>query len=97
MFSDTSRYAKLPLQVMLRADGREVRFVSRRFLPQPGSLMRAGVEVVGTSDRLDHIAQRAYGDALQFWRVVDATLNFEPEEVTRITGRRLAIPMIGPE
>jgi hypothetical protein len=97
MFSDTSRYAKLPLKVMIRSDGREVRFVSRRFLPQPGSLMRAGVEEVGTSDRLDHIAQRAYGDALQFWRIVDATLTFEPEEVTRITGRRLVIPMIGPE
>jgi hypothetical protein len=97
MFSDTSRYAKLPVKVMVRGDGREVQFVTRRFLPQPGSLMRAGVEEVGTSDRLDHIAQRAYGDPLQFWRIVDATLTFAPEEVTRITGRRLVIPMIGPE
>jgi hypothetical protein len=97
MFSESSRYAKLPLKTLMRADGQEVRFVSRRFLPQPGSLLRAGVEVVGTADRLDHIAHRAYGDALQFWRIVDATLVFAPEEVTRTTGRRLMIPMVTPE
>jgi hypothetical protein len=97
MFSDTSRYAKLPLKSLTRADGQDLRFVSRRFLPQPASLMRAGVETVGTSDRLDHIAYRAYGDPLQFWRIVDATLIFEPEEVTRVTDRRLMIPMITPE
>ncbi|SMY06264.1 hypothetical protein [Flavimaricola marinus] len=97
MFSDDSRYARLPLKTHVEPDGREVSYVARRFLPQPAALQTAGFETVGTSDRLDHIAHRAYGDPLQYWRIVDATLEFEPEELTRETGRRLRIPMIGPE
>lgn len=97
MFSDTSRYARLPLKAVVRPDGQELRYVSRRFLPQPASLIRAGADTVGTADRLDHIAYRAYGDPLQFWRIVDATLIFEPEEVSRVTDRRLMIPMVTPE
>lgn len=97
MFSDDSRYAKLPLKMRVLPDGREVSYVARRMLPKPETLHTAGYETVGTSDRLDHIAHRAYGDPLQFWRIVDATLVFEPEDLTQKTGRRLRIPMVQPE
>ncbi len=97
MFNDTSRYAKLPLKVRVQPDGREVSYVARRMLPPPEALTVATTESVGTSDRLDHIAYRHYGDATQFWRIVDATLEFDPENLTRETGRRLRIPMVTPE
>ena len=97
MFSDDSRYAKLPLKTHVEPDGREVSHVARRFLPKPETLTTVGHEVVGRSDRLDHIAHRAYGDSLQYWRIVDGTLSFEPEELTQEVGRRLRIPMVTPE
>ncbi len=97
MISDSSRYAKIPLKRRVDENGREVVYIARRMLPKPESLMIAGQETVGTADRLDHIAHRAYGDPLQFWRIADATLTFEPEELARSTGRQLKIPMVTPE
>ena len=97
MFNETSRYAKLPLKLATLPDGREVSYVARRMVPQPNDLTIATTETVGTSERLDHLAHRNYGDPTQFWRIVDATLEFEPENLTRETGRRLRIPMVTPE
>lgn len=97
MFKENSRYANLPLHRMQRDDGQEVSYVGRRFLPAPEGLARAATERVGTSDRLDHIAQRAYGAPDQFWRLAEATLEFEPEELVRAPGRRLMVPMVRPE
>jgi hypothetical protein len=97
MFKDTSRYANLPLKLHTNANGEQVSYVARRFLPRPETLQTAGYQDVGLSDRLDHIAHRAYGDPEQFWRVVDATLDFDPPRLTDTPGTRLRIPMVIPE
>lgn len=97
MFKDTSRYASLPVKLFRKADGTEVSYVARRFLPQPDDLQTATHETVGHGDRLDLIAQRSYGDPEQFWRIVDATLEFDPPRLTDKPDRRLRIPMVTPE
>jgi len=97
MFKDTSRYARLPVKLFEKADGTQVSYVARRFLPKPETLQTAGFETVGFTDRLDHISHRAYGDPEQFWRIVDATLVSDPPRLTDDAGRRLRIPMVTPE
>ena len=97
MFKDTSRYKNRPLKFHTKPNGEQVSYVARRFLPKPESLQTAGYQVVGQSDRLDHVAHRAYGDPEQFWRIVDATLEFDPPRLTDAPGVRLRIPMVTPE
>lgn len=97
MFKETSRYAALPVKVFRDAKGTEYSYVARRFLPPITAQPLAGHEVVGTAERLDHIAQRAYGDPEQYWRLVDVTLESDPARLTSQPGRRLAVAMILPD
>jgi hypothetical protein len=68
------------------ADGtgatREVRFLTRRFPPQPDTLATLGEHVVVGGDRLDLIAAAGLGDPTQFWRICDANPVIHPEELT---------------
>lgn len=97
MFKENSRYAKLPVKTHITQDGIEQTYVARRILPKPEELQIAGSEEVASTDRLDLIAARAYGDPTQFWRLVDATTEFEPDRLTETPGTRLRVPMVTPE
>lgn len=97
MFNENSRYANLPLKTYVSPEGQAQTYVSRRILPQPEALQTVGTQEVASTDRLDHIAARAYGDPTQFWRLVDATIEFEPDRLTDTPGARLRVPMITPE
>ncbi len=97
MFKENSRYANLPLKTHVTAEGQEQTYVARRILPKPETLQIAGSQEVGSTDRLDLVAARAYGDPTQFWRLVDATIAFEPDRLTDIPGLRLRVPMVTPE
>ena len=90
MFNSRSRYYSLETTSHTRADGREIVYVKRRFLPQ-GSSLRLLTEVNPIDgDRLDLIAARTIGDAEQFWRICDANdaMNpfdmIEPGETLRV-------------
>jgi hypothetical protein len=82
----TSRYARTPIGTITVADGtghqRTVRFLRRRFPPQPDTLATLGEHVVVHGDRLDLIAASALGDPTQFWRICDANPTIHPEELT---------------
>ena len=95
MFDADSRYYALDTATWIAPDGREVRYVRRRFLPQAEDgpvLARVKVEA---EQRLDLIAARALGDPEQFWRICDANGAMHPKEMTAELGRWLVVKMPG--
>jgi hypothetical protein len=91
MFQYTSRYYSLETAVFVAPDGREVRYVRRRFLPQGDAMPLLAEITVTQGDRLDLIAYRTLGDPEQFWRVGDANNAMNPLELTEEPGRKLRI------
>ncbi len=96
MFNYTSRYYNLETLKLTTADGREVVYKSRRFLPR-GPAMPLLVEVnVTEGDRLDLITARTLGDPEHFWRVADANNATNPFDLTSENGRVLRVPVPQP-
>lgn len=94
MFDPASRYYNLETRVLTGPDGREVRYVTRRFLP-PADAGRVFVEhVVTEGDRLDHLAARYLGDTELFWQLADINNAMQPEELTAEIGRRLRVALL---
>jgi hypothetical protein len=93
MFDETSRYHGLETAVHVNPDGREVRYVLRRFLPQGSALPVLAEVTVTEGDRLDLIAHRTLGNAEAFWRVCDANDAMRPDELTEEAGRTLRVPV----
>jgi len=89
MFEYTSRYYSLETVAFILPDGREVRYIRRRFLPRAED-MPLLAEVTVTGDRLDVITFRTLGDAQHFWRVCDANNAMNPVDLTE-PGRKLRI------
>jgi hypothetical protein len=95
VFDADSRYYALDTATWIAPDGREVRYVRRRFLPQAHDgpvLARVKVEA---EQRLDLITARALGDPEQFWRLCDANGAMHPKEMTAEVGRWLVVEMPG--
>jgi hypothetical protein len=92
MFEFTSRYYAIEQAIFTATDGREHRFVRRRFLPEGASEITLTEHTVVQGERLDHITARFLGDPEQFWQVCDANNVMQPEELTAELGRRLRIP-----
>ncbi|HEU4421777.1 MAG TPA: LysM domain-containing protein [Pilimelia sp.] len=86
MLEPTSRYAGLDVATTTVPDGaggqRAVRYLRRRFPPQPSTLPTLAEHPVSHGDRLDLIAARYLGDPTQFWRICDANLAIHPAELT---------------
>ena len=94
MFSATSRYHEIEIATYVAADGREIPYVRRRFLPPVDSFSLLAEHTVTQGERLDHIAAQYLGDPEQFWRLCDANVCLHPDELTAETGRRLRIPLL---
>jgi len=93
MFSYTSRYYTLETVTLTTADGREIIYTRRRFLPDPAAMQNLAEVVVTQGDRLDLITARTLGDSEHFWRVCDANSAMNPFDLTEEIGRRLTIPL----
>ena len=99
MLDPASRYFGTEVATTTVPDGaggqREVRYLRRRFPPQPASLQTLTEHVVARGDRLDLIAARYLGDPTVFWRVCDANPVIHPEDLTTADriGERLRIPI----
>lgn len=89
MFARTSRYEGVPEAVHDDATGRPVRYKLLRIIPNPPP---GDLHAVTQGDRLDRVAAGAYGDPEQSWRICDANLAFDPDDLVREIGRRLVIP-----
>jgi len=75
VFDKTSRYRDVPVAAVAGDDGRVRPWVTLRISSEAVATVRY---VVRTNDRVDLLANRAYGDPSLWWQVADAN----PEEVT---------------
>ncbi|WP_322493730.1 hypothetical protein [Chloroflexus sp.] len=94
MLHPNSRYYRIATVTLTTADGRQIVYLRRRLLPAGAAMpLLAKVEVTG-GDRLDLIADRAFGDPEQFWRICDANDAMNPFDLTAEIGRllRVAVP-----
>lgn len=92
-FAPTSRYYGIPTAQLIRADGRTIVYVRRRFLPPPEHCAVLQRVVVAAGDRLDNLAAQHLGDPLQFWRICDANRAMLPEALVAEPGVLLAITL----
>ena len=88
------RYSGLSQLLYTTADGRQVGYLPRRFLPPlapPGTTAQHQV-VVG--ERIDSIAAGELGDATQSWRLADVNPTIFPTDLA-VPGRFIAVPRVG--
>ena len=88
------RYATGTVLTMTDPDGRTIRYLARRFLPQPGALPTAGTVQVSAGHRDDLIAALTLGDATMSWLLADTNTVQRPSELGR-PGRTILIPAGG--
>lgn len=91
MFSPDSRYAALPTATHTTADGRDIVYVTRRFLPRTADLTVIAKVAVAEGDRLDQISARTIGDPGRYWAVCDANEAMHPPDLVREPGAQLLI------
>jgi hypothetical protein len=88
MFTDTSRYAKVPTVEAKAAGGPTVTALKLRRLPPTAGDPHA----VKDNDRLDLLAQQQYADGTRFWHVADANTALEAADLVAVTGDELSLP-----
>jgi hypothetical protein len=92
LFAPSSRYYGLGT-VTIVASGTEVRYLLRRFVPQPERFQLLQEHTVTQAERLDNITARYLGDPTLFWRLCDANRAMRSEELTETIGRKLRITL----
>lgn len=90
-FDPTSRYYDTPTKTYVTADGENLVYLARRFVPPASSFALLHLHNVVASERLDLIAAAELGDPLSFWRLCDANDALRPDDLTAQIGRRLRI------
>jgi hypothetical protein len=93
MFSTTSRYYGIETAVLKTAEGKEIAYTRRRFLPPAEKKLVIAEHTVTQDERLDNITANYLVDPEQFWRLCDANNAMRPEELTEVIGCRLIIPL----
>lgn len=99
-FPPDSRYAGIPTATHEGADGRQIPYLTRRFVPAPEAFATQGYRIVQEGERLDQIAAGTIGSAEAFWQLCDSNRALWAEELEE-KGRelRLTLPegVPGPE
>jgi hypothetical protein len=80
-FPATSRYATTPLAALAQPDGQALRYLRRRFLPDPARFAVVQTYRVLQGDRMDRMATNVLGDPEAFWRLADANGCIAPDEL----------------
>lgn len=73
MFSKSSRYKNQKIVDAVSRDGRAVKAISIRRLPNT----EGKLEDLKGNDRLDIIAQKRYDDSTMFWHIADANTELD--------------------
>lgn len=89
MFAKGSRYADIEEATITDEEGRIIRYIKIRFIPETGA--RLG-HVVSDGERLDQIAGRYYRDPERFWRLCDANGVMWPADLVADPGRTIRLP-----
>lgn len=96
-----SRYAYTDVAEVSVPDGRggrrDVRYLRRRVLPDPDTLLPIALHTVAASDRLDLISARYLSDPTAFWQIADANAALDPDALVgpAAEGTVLLIPSPG--
>ena len=93
MFSLNSRYYGLATATLETADGKQIVYVRRRFVPPPENFALLVEHAVTEGERLDNITAQYLGDPEQFWRLCDANGAIRPDELVETVGRRIRITL----
>jgi hypothetical protein len=92
-FPPTSRYHLIATSTYESEDGKMIRYLRRRFVPQPERFRLIQEHAVTQGDRLDNITARYLSDPEQFWRICDANTPMRPDALTEEIGRRIRITL----
>ena len=93
MFEPDSRYANLATAKYTTADGGELTYVTRRFLPLGDTMASLGAITTARGDRLDLIASRVFGDPLRYYQICDANEAMHPAQLTEEPKQRLRLAL----
>lgn len=93
LYPPNSRYYGIDTATLETADGKDIVYLRRRFVPQPERFELLQEHTVVQGDRLDNISAHYLGDPLQFWRICDANRTMRPEELTENIGKKIRITM----
>ena len=93
MFPLNSRYYYTKTSKLELSGGREIAYLQRRFIPPPERFALLFEHTVTDGERLDNLAAQFLGDPEQFWRICDANVAIDPNELTEKTGRKLRITL----
>lgn len=97
MFDTTSRYYKIEnASITVKDSGgreRNIVYKRRRFIPSSEGTTTLAWHTVIQGERLDNITARYFGDPTLFWRVCDANLVMNPDELTAESGSLIKISM----
>ncbi len=96
MFGPESRYYRIEDAVYTAADGREITYKKRRFLPRGEDMPQLTELTVREGDTLDHLAATTLGEAVASWRIADANDAMNPFSLTTEPGRVLRVPVPQP-
>jgi nucleoid-associated protein YgaU len=94
-FPTASRYYGTSTICTEGADGQTIRYLTRRFVPQPGApnYNTVATHTVRQGDRLDLIAARYLGDPLMYWLICDANGAIRPNDLVQTPGQVIDITM----
>lgn len=91
-FASNSRYQAIPLGTVTTADGREIRYVLRRFIPPSPVSPEDPTHLVTEHERPDHLAHELIGDAERYWELCDHNLVRHPWELVAEPGGVVRYP-----
>ncbi|RCV89155.1 LysM domain-containing protein [Billgrantia montanilacus] len=91
-FPADSRYHGVPTRYFTAPDGRQLPYLTRRFVPAPERFATMGYRMVAESERLDQIAAETIGNAVAFWMHCDANRAIWAEEL-EVPGHELRLTL----
>ena len=93
LYSAASRYYGIEVLKTKLANGREVAYLERRFLPPHEVLETIGKHTVQHGDRIDNVAANYFGDPELYWRLCDGNFELDPEKLTAVAAQKINITL----
>jgi hypothetical protein len=93
IFPPNSRYYSVAIRTRTASDGTVQSFVARRIIPAMERYRPLAKHRTVVDERIDGVADEAFGDPEQYWRICDANGDAEPATATQPLGRLLIVPL----
>jgi hypothetical protein len=91
--SPSSRYYTVDTAIMKDANGNDITFLRRRFLPLADRFYQLQEHTVVMGERLDQVTFNYLGDPERFWQICDANNAMRPEELIEEPGSKIKITL----